>query len=157
MKDRLAGVFSAFDGAASELIPLLQAVQKELTYLPEDAMLEIARFIQVPASRVYAVATFYTQFRFKPAGRCQVTVCRGTACHVRGSARLLSELEKELQIKPGDTTEDREFSLETVACLGSCALAPVAVVGDKVHGKASGKKIKRLIDRVRRKRQDAGE
>ncbi len=155
MKECLTTVFSHFEGKETELIPVLQGVQRELGYLPEEAMEEIAAFLRVPASRVYGVATFYAQFRFKPTGKCRLTVCRGTACHVRGSARILDDIEKELSIKPGDTTPDREFSLETVACLGSCALAPVAVVDEKVHGKASSKKLKKIIEQIRRRQQEA--
>lgn len=128
-----------------QLIPLLQFVQGEVGYLPPAAMRAIAEYLKVPASHVFGVATFYAQFRFHPLGKNRITVCRGTACHVRGSARLLAEVEAELKIKDGETTPDREFSLETVACLGACALAPVTILNKKVHGKVTAKKIKDLI------------
>jgi NADH-quinone oxidoreductase subunit E len=149
MEKDLEAVFSGFEGKENELIPVLQGAQKEFGYLPEFAMRKIARFVGVPESQVYAVATFYAQFRFKPMGRCRVTVCRGTACHVRGSARILDAIEEELAIAPGQATDDGAFSLETVACLGSCALAPVAVVNDKVLGKVTNAKLKKIVGQVR--------
>jgi hypothetical protein len=97
---------------------------------------------------VYGVATFYAQFRFKPLGKNRITVCRGTACHVRGSGRLVEELERELGIKAGDTTDDMLFSLQTVACLGSCALAPVVVINDKVYGKTTPKSVKKTLKKI---------
>ncbi len=138
-----------FPSSNDQLIPLLQFVQNELGYLPSGAMREIAHYLKVPPSHVYGVATFYAQFRFKPLGRNIFTVCRGTACHVRGSARLVEELERELDISAGDTTEDMMFSIETVACVGSCALAPVVVANKKVYGKATAKKLRSIISEMR--------
>ncbi len=118
-----------------DLIPLLQRLQAEFGYLSEKSMLAVSKYTGVPESRVFGVASFYAQFRFTPSGRKKVSVCRGTACHVRGAAALLDEAEKLLGIKVGETTPDREFSLETVACIGCCALSPCAVVDDEVHAK----------------------
>jgi NADH-quinone oxidoreductase subunit E len=147
----LVAMREKFPGTTDQLIPLLQFLQGELGFLSEEAMFGIADFLKVPASHVYGVATFYAQFRFKPLGKNRITCCRGTACHVRGSARILEELEKELAVKAGETTPDMEFSLETVACIGSCALAPVLVVNDKVYGKATTKRIKQIIDELKGK------
>lgn len=137
-----------FSSTADQLIPLLQFVQAEMGYLPAASMKAIAEYLKIPSSHVYGVATFYAQFRFKPLGKNRITVCRGTACHVRGSQRLLEELEREMKIKAGDTAPDLRFSLQTVACLGSCALAPVVVVNDKVYGKMTAKAAKKIIGQV---------
>ncbi|MHC4177598.1 MAG: NADH-quinone oxidoreductase subunit NuoE, partial [Planctomycetota bacterium] len=145
MKERLKAVFASFEGRRDELIPILQEVQKELGYLPEEAMLEIARFTGVPESRVYAVATFYAQFRFTPIGKRHVMVCRGTSCHVRGAPRILEAIEKQLGIREGETTEDLEYTLETVACIGACGLAPCITVNKGVEAKMSPKKVSELF------------
>jgi len=141
----LSAIFSSYEGRSHELIPLLQDVQGELGYLPEEAMLEIAEFTGVPDSRVYAVATFYTQFRFTPIGRHHVMVCRGTACHVRGGARILEEVENQLGIREGETTADLEYSLETVACVGACGLSPCIMVNKEVKAKMTPKKVAELF------------
>jgi NADH-quinone oxidoreductase subunit E len=140
-------VLCDFKGEKAELIPILQHVQQVLGYLPEMAMSRIARFTRVPEPSVYGVATFYAQFKFVPVGRNIIKVCRGTGCYVKGSPRLLDELEKQLCIKDGQTTPDMEYSLETVACFGSCALAPVVVVNDRVYGRMTPDKIKQLLGR----------
>lgn len=142
---RIDDVLTSFIGERSELIPILQRVQGVLGYLPEEAMLRIARFVGVPECTVFGTATFYTQFKFKPVGRNIVKVCRGTGCYVKGATRLLDELEKELGIKDGETTPDLEYALETVACFGSCALAPVIVVNDRVYGRMTPDKVKDII------------
>ncbi len=144
----LDGVFSAFEGKREELIPILQRVQEELGYLPEEAMLEIAQFTRVPESQVYAVATFYAQFRFTPIGRQHVMVCRGTACHVRGAPRILDAIEGQLGIKEGETTKDLEYSLETVACIGACGLSPCIMTNKKVEAKLTPKKVAKLFGKA---------
>lgn len=141
MRERLAAVFDSFEGKPDELIPVLQKVQEELGYLPEEAMLQIARFAGVAESRVYAVATFYAQFRFTPIGKRHVMVCRGTACHVRGAPRILEAIERRLGIKEGETTADLEYSLETVACIGACGLSPCIMTNNKVEAKMTPKKV----------------
>jgi len=123
-------VLESFTGDKAELIPILQQVQQVFGYLPEEAMSRIADFVDVPECTVFGVATFYAQFRFVPIGRNVVKVCRGTGCYVKGAPRILDEFEKLLGIKDGETTPDLEYTLETVACFGSCALAPVVVVND---------------------------
>lgn len=134
-----------FEGRADELIPILQEVQNKLGYLPENALMQIAQLTKLPSASVYGVASFYEQFRLSPVGKNIVKVCRGTACHVRGGSRILEELEKKLGIKPGENTEDLEYTLETVACFGACALAPIMVINDRVHGKMTVAKGENLI------------
>jgi NADH-quinone oxidoreductase subunit E len=141
----LDGVLSRFEGRREELIPILQGVQAEFGYLPEDAMYRIARFARVPESAVYAVATFYAQFRFTPIGRNHIMVCRGTACHVRGAPRILEKLQKQLGIEEGETTADGEFSLETVACIGACGLSPCITINKQVEAKMTPKRVTELL------------
>jgi len=146
IKEGLQPIFARFKGEKQELIPVLQAAQQKFRYLPEEAMKEIARFLKVPESTVYGVATFYAQFKLTPLGRKIVRICRGTACHVRGGVKILEETEKQLGIKAGETTADMEWTLETSACFGSCALAPVMVIDDNVHGRMTTKKVKETLD-----------
>lgn len=144
----LDSIFSSYRGKQEELIPLLQEVQQKFGYLPDNAMLAIARFARVPESAVYAVATFYAQFRFTPIGKTHVMVCRGTACHVRGAPRILEAIEKQLGIKEGEATPDLEYSLETVACIGACGLSPCITVNKQVESKATPKKVTELLRRA---------
>lgn len=146
MEQQLTAILSAYEGKEEEVMPILQQVQAELGYLPQQAMLEVARFTGVPESRVYGVATFYTQFRFSPIGRNHVMVCRGTACHVRGAPRILDEIENQLGIKAGETTPDMEYSLETVACIGCCGLSPCIMINKKVEAKMTPKKVARIFN-----------
>lgn len=140
-------VLCRFKGEKAELIPILQQVQQVLGYLPSPAMSRIASFTRVPEPGVFGVATFYAQFKFVPVGRNIIKVCRGTGCYVKNSPRLLEEFEKLLCIKGGETTPDMEYTLETVACFGSCALAPVVVVNDRVYGRMTPDKVKQLLGR----------
>ena len=143
--EKVNRVLASYCGEKAELIPILQQVQQELGYLPEEAMRQIADFTGVPESTLYGVATFYAQFKFAPVGRNVIKVCRGTGCYVKGAPRLLDEIEKLLAIKAGQTTPDLEYTLETVACFGSCALAPVMVVNDKVYGSLTPAKAKEIL------------
>jgi NADH-quinone oxidoreductase subunit E len=145
MEEQLRAILSSFEGHRHELIPILQQVQREFGYLPRETMREVARFAGVPESRVYAVATFYAQFRFTPIGRKHVMVCRGTACHVRGAPRILQEFERQLEIKEGETTADLGYSLETVACIGACGLSPCVMINNKVEAKLTPKKVVGLL------------
>jgi NADH-quinone oxidoreductase subunit E len=150
---KIAGLFAEiqkrFKGREDELIPMLQSVQRELGYLPEEALIEIARLTRVPAARVYGTATFYAQFKLQPVGKYIVKVCRGTACHVKGSDRILEDIQNHLGVTSGQTTADRLFTLETVACFGSCALAPIVVVNGAVYGNTDRSKALRLLDDIR--------
>jgi NADH-quinone oxidoreductase subunit E len=142
---RLDELLASFRGEKSELIPILQRVQQDFGYLSDDAMRRIARFLKVPEGVVYGVATFYAQFKFVPVGRNIIKICRGTACYVKSSPRIVEEIEKVLGIKDGGTTPDMEYTLETIACFGSCALAPVVVLNDKVYGRMTPDRAKQLL------------
>jgi NADH-quinone oxidoreductase subunit E len=129
------------------VLPALQRLQRKLGYVPEEAIPRIADLLGVPQSHIYGVATFYAQFRLSPPGRHNITVCCGTACHVRGSMKLLDELRQKLGIGPGETTSDLAYSLDTIACFGSCALAPVVVTDHRVRGRMNRSKLmKALVD-----------
>lgn len=133
----------------SAMIPALQKVQTVMGYLSKEAIQYIAEVLGIPTSEIYGVATFYNQFRLTPRGRHVVKVCRGTACHVKGSGQLLSLLENELGVKVGETTRDKVFSLEAVACLGACSIAPVMMVDDKFYGHLSGEDIPKVLKQYR--------
>jgi len=146
----LGPLLDTFERRPGALIPMLQAVQGQLGYLPPEVLGTVARHTRVPRSRVYGVASFYSQFRFNPIGKHRVAVCRGTACHVGGSRMILEQLERTLEISEGQTTEDMEFSLETVACIGCCGLAPCISVNDEVAAKLTPKKVRNLFKKARR-------
>lgn len=141
----MQSILTNFLGKKDDIIPLLQSVQEDYGYISEDAMLDIARFIRVPESKIYGVATFYAQFRFTPVGKNRVLVCRGTACHVKGAAEILEQIERELDINVGETTSDRKYSLETVACIGCCSLAPCIMVNKKVEANMTPQKVSKLF------------
>ncbi|MEI6695876.1 MAG: NADH-quinone oxidoreductase subunit NuoE [Bacteroidota bacterium] len=145
MSERLNKIFLNFKGNEEELIPLLQKVQEEAGYLSENDMNKIAKFLRIPKSKVFGVATFYAQFRFKPKGKNHIMLCRGTACHVKGAPRILEEIENNIGIKEGETSEDMEHSIESVACIGACSLAPCITVNDKVHADLTPQKIETLF------------
>ena len=134
-------VLKPYLGNRDELIPILQEIQKKFGYLQENAMRQVAFFLDMPESSVFGVASFYAFFKFVPTGKNVVRVCRGTACHVRGGARVLREVEKQLGISPGESTPDLEYYLETVACIGACALAPTMTINDTTHGQMNPKKV----------------
>jgi len=145
MRERLSSILEAYRGQREALIPVLQKVQAELGYLPEEAVSEIAHFLGLSASELYGVASFYSQFRFERQGEHAVRVCQGTACHVRGGKRIMQAVTQQLGVQPGRTTEDYHFSLERVACFGSCALAPVMVVDNSVHGRMTTVKARQVL------------
>ncbi len=144
-------------------IALLQAVQSRVGYLPLEAIEAIAAKLDLAPAEVYGVATFYNQFRFVPPGKRHVQVCMGTACHIKGGSAILDEWERKLAISDGEVTEDRSYSLEHVACVGCCALAPVTVIGEEVHGHISPASVGDLLlryelrDRKEREKNDSGE
>jgi NADH-quinone oxidoreductase subunit E len=148
VEERLNEILTSYQGQEEELIPILQQVQQVFGYLPEPAMKRIARFLKLPASAVFGVGTFYAQFKLVPSGRNIIKVCRGTACHVRGAAGILGEVEKRLGIKPGESTPALEYALEAIACFGSCALAPVMVIGNNVYGRMTPAKVKEVLANV---------
>lgn len=128
------------------LIPLLQDIQTEYGWLSEKNVIEVSNFLQIPVSNIFGVATFYNQFRFQPVGKYHIQICRGTACHVLGSSTVLKEFEKKLKIKAGETSKDGLFSIEIVACIGACGLAPVISVNGEFHAKLKPEDITTIID-----------
>ena len=137
-------------GRRDALIPLLQEVQEAHGYLSRDAVVRIGEHLRLPASKVYGVATFYNQFRFQPLGKYHIQVCRGTACHVKGSQQTLSAIQRTLQIKPGQTTRDGAFSLEVVACLGACGLAPLMAVNGEFYAGATSERATKVLRTLKR-------
>jgi NADH-quinone oxidoreductase subunit E len=157
MNAELAEVFARHGCERSDLIPILQEAQDELGYLSRETMLAIARRLRMPASSVLGVATFYAQFYLKPRGRHRLVVCRGTACHVRGSREIRDRVADKLGIGEGETTEDLFFSYETVACLGNCALAPVLVIDDSYFGRMTRERVGPILDEcIEREAQASG-
>lgn len=144
------------DSKRDALIPLLQEVQEECGYLSRETVVRIGRHLNLPASKVYGVATFYNQFRFQPQGKFHVQVCRGTACHVKGSAAVLESVKRTLNVEPGNTTRDGLFSLEVVACIGACGLAPVICVNGEFHANLTAEAVKEIIDSYKRKTIEDG-
>lgn len=156
----LAVLLPEFEKQRGNLIPILQSVQERYSYLAGGAMEMIARHLDISPSEVYGVATFYNQFRFQPPGRHQIKVCLGTACHVAGGDIILENFERKLGIKEGETTADREYSVERVACVGCCALAPVAVVDENVQAHMQPSKVEGIfvqfqVEREREEREKA--
>ncbi len=133
--------------ADASLVSILEEIQGRYRYLPREAMILVSERLGVPLSQVYSVATFYHAFSLVPRGRHTISVCTGTACHVRGAVQVLGRLETVLAIKPGETTRDRQFTLETVNCLGCCALGPVVVIDGEYEGQMTIKKVDRLLKR----------
>jgi NADH:ubiquinone oxidoreductase subunit E len=142
----LEAMFSQYGKERDNLIPMLQEVQERFHFLSSEAVQAVADHLELSANDVYGVATFYAQFRFVPPGLHHVKVCEGTACHVRGSDRILDAISRSIGIEPGQTSSDGRFSLERVACFGSCALAPVVVADDKVYGRMTAAKTNTLIE-----------
>lgn len=134
-EQQLEEVFAQYRGQQGALIPVLQAAQDIYGYLPREVLERIAAELKLPISQVYGVVTFYAQFNLTPRGRYIIRVCQGTACYVRGAGEIFAELQEQLGIKDGETTEDLRFTLESVACLGACGLAPVIMINDDTHGR----------------------
>jgi len=145
MGDRVREVMEQFTRDRGNLIPILQKVQEAERFLSPEAITEISPFLDISESDIYSVASFYTQFRFTRPGDHTVKVCLGTACHVRGGERILEGVERELNIQPGQTTDDFKFSLERVACFGCCALAPVMVIDQDVYSRMTPVKAKEVL------------
>lgn len=147
---RVEELLSRYPPSREYLIPLLQALQERFGYLSRENIYRAADYLDLPESKIFGVATFYNQFKLNKPGMYRIMVCRGTACHVKGSFDLVETLKRELQIDVDLTTTDGMFSLETVACLGACSIAPVITVNGKFHGRLNGKKVKQLIDVLRK-------
>jgi len=146
----IEGILRQYPNAKRDsLIPILQDVQEAQGFLSSDAVLRIGKHLRLPASKIYGVATFYNQFRFQAPGKFHVQVCRGTACHVKGSLGVLDAVKRTLKIEPGQTSRDGLFSLEVVACMGACGLAPVISVNGEFHAGVTGESIKAIIESCR--------
>jgi NADH-quinone oxidoreductase subunit E len=158
IKERIEILFEGIGNKRENLIPILQQIQSEFGYLPPQAMFEVSRFLHIPEINVYSVATFYNQFRLTPPGKHSVRVCMGTACHVKGGHITLAAWQRRLKIEPGQTTPDREFDLDTVACVGCCAMAPVTVVDKKVEAKADPTKVDGILlqFQLQKEKEDKG-
>ena len=141
-------ILDRHERAPSAIIAILQDVQEEVNYLPEDALRYVAAGLDIPVSRVFSLATFYRAFSLEPRGKHQITVCTGTACHVRGAVRIIDALEQEMGICAGETDENLRFTLETVNCVGACALGPVVVVDGEYHGQMTAARAVRLVRRL---------
>lgn len=157
LKQHLSDILTPDRKDRRHLLFLLQQVQKRLGYLSPEAMLAIADFLEIPGSAVYAIATFYNQFRFTPLGKYPVKVCMGTACHMAGGKLVLEAMARELDIEIGGITPDHEFSLDRVACVGCCALAPVVIVGDSVYPRMTSVKVEEILVSIKPVSQDQSE
>ncbi|MGL6196572.1 MAG: NADH-quinone oxidoreductase subunit NuoE [Thermoguttaceae bacterium] len=135
------------------LIPILQTIQEKIGFLSREAVVLVGKHLNLPASKIFGVATFYNQFRFSPQGKFHIQVCRGTACHVKGSAAVLDALKRELGVEAGETSKDGTFSLEVVACIGACGLAPVINIDGNFHADVSSQKVPGIINSYRKQIQ----
>ena len=145
-------ILAEYEGAQRDaLIPILQEIQERQGYLSREAVVLVGKALKLPVSKIYGVATFYNQFRFTPQGKYHIQVCRGTACHVKGSAAVLDALKRELKVESGETTRDGLFSLEVVACIGACGLAPVINIDGDFHANLTSQKIPSVLNQYRKK------
>jgi len=147
--EKVNSIMDRYKGEGSALISILQDIQDEYNYLPEEALREVAQTLDMPLIDIYSVATFYKSFSLTPRGKHLVTVCLGTACHVRGGRRILGEIVRRLNIGPGETTEDKLFTLETVNCLGCCAIGPIVVVDGEYYGEMTVRKVDPILEKYR--------
>jgi NADH-quinone oxidoreductase subunit E len=145
LKEQVRQVLEKYQGDKSALIDILHDTQSAIGYLPQEALEAIHQGLNIPLSRVYGVATFFKAFSLTPRGRHLINVCMGTACHVRGSDKVLAQIEKELGIKNGENTRDLKFTLETVNCVGACALGPMVIIGEDYHGEMTSEKVSDVL------------
>ncbi|MDI6878964.1 MAG: NADH-quinone oxidoreductase subunit NuoE [Desulfitobacteriaceae bacterium] len=143
----LDAVIAQYVREKGALIPVLQKAQEIYGYLPTEVLKRVGRGLRIPLSKIYGVVTFYAQFRLMPMGRNVLRVCLGTACHVRGGAKVLETIEQELGVKDGGTTEDQRFTLEIVACIGACGLAPTMMINDEVHGRLTAENVTEILSK----------
>jgi NADH:ubiquinone oxidoreductase subunit E len=150
MRTAVDSILAQYSGASRDsLIPILQKVQEADGYLSQEAIVRIGEKLNLPASKIYGVATFYNQFRFQPQGANHIMICRGTACHVKGSAKVLEKLSQSTGVEPGKTSRDGKFSIEVVACMGACALAPAVNISGQFYPKVSPARIEKLLGELR--------
>ncbi len=143
--EKIEEIIESYGNDKSLLISILQDIQVEFNYLPRDALEKVSEILEVPLSQVFSVASFYRALSLKPRGRHIINVCLGTACHVRGGKRLVDRIERELIVKAGETTDDFQFTLETVNCLGACALGPIMVVDGKTYGRVKPDGVSKIL------------
>lgn len=148
-EEKVREVLDFYKSEKSQLLHILQDIQIEYRYLPKETLLFVARELKVPLAQVYSIANFYNAFSLKPRGKHLISVCLGTACHVRGGKRIAEEIERVLNLKAGETTPDSEFTLETVNCLGACALGPVVVIDGQYRGQMTSLKMKKLLSKLK--------
>jgi NADH-quinone oxidoreductase subunit E len=149
-ENKLTQIIEKYGTDTHAIVAILQDIQEEYNYLPKDVLVRLSKEINMPLSRILSVATFYKAFSLTPKGKYPINVCLGTACHVRGGARVMEKLERELGIERGETTEDLKFSLDEVRCLGCCGLAPVMMVGKDIHGKLSEAKVAHIVGQYKK-------
>ncbi len=143
--EKVENLIESYIDKKEQLISLLQDVQAEFNYIPQDVLVRISQKLEIPLSQVFSVATFFQAFSLKPRGRHTITVCLGTACHIKGGQRLVDKMGRDYDLKPGETTEDMRFSLETANCLGCCALGPVVVIDGKYESKVTPDKLDKIL------------
>ena len=143
--NRIDAVLHEFEGRKGSLIPILQKTQAQLGFLSKEAMVYISEKTKIPVSEIYGVVTFYTQFRLHPIGKNILRICHGTACHVANAPKISEAVYEELKVEPGGTTKDLKFTVEEVACLGCCSLAPVIMINDKAYGRLTPSKVKEIL------------
>ncbi|MCD6384276.1 NADH-quinone oxidoreductase subunit NuoE [Candidatus Sumerlaeota bacterium] len=144
-EEKIQEILHRWETSPRFLVEILQDIQEEYHYLPREILIEVSRQLNVPLSRIYHIATFFKAFTLEPRGKHLINVCMGTACQVKGAPRIIDAVERELAIKPGETTKDRKFTLETVRCLGCCGLAPVVTVDGEVYGQVTPAKVSKIL------------
>ena len=142
---KIASILDKYDRDMGQLVPILQDVQEQENYLPKEALVQVGLGLGISLSQVYSVATFFKAFSMKPRGRHLINVCMGTACHVRGAERVLEKIERNIGIESGDSTDDGRFSLETVNCVGACALGPIVVIDGDYAGQMRSDKVEKML------------
>ncbi|MCX5884809.1 MAG: NADH-quinone oxidoreductase subunit NuoE [Proteobacteria bacterium] len=147
--EKIDSIIEKYKGEKGLLISLLQDIQTEVNYLPREILIKVSKEMDIPLSQVFSVATFFKAFSLKPRGRHLINICLGTACHVRGAISILGKIERELNIKVGDTTKDFRFTLETVRCVGCCSLSPVVVIDENTHGRVNQEKVFTVLENYR--------
>ena len=151
---KVSAIVEKYGGSQDSLVSILQDIQSEYRYLPEEAIRVVAHQLEIPLIRVYGVATFFKAFSLEPRGEHIVSVCLGTACHVRGAPAVLDEMKRRLSIEAGETTPDMEFTLETVNCVGACALGPIVVIDGEYHGQVGPVKVKKTLKKYKKAPKD---
>jgi NADH-quinone oxidoreductase subunit E len=154
VEDAITSIVDKYEAKPTALIMVLQDIQKHYRYLPVQALKLVSRKMNLPIAQIYGVATFYRAFSLKPKGKHHICICTGTACHVRQSTVIIDTFERELKIKTGETTRDKEYSLETVNCLGACALGPLVTIDDVYYGNMTVSRASRTLNKIRRGSED---